>query len=235
MSVLAAERFAAYDTSHVAVLVIGVVGIPAMIMLGRRVRGTEGEAHTNRVFAVLIVAVTVPLQVAQLLPGDWDPRSSLPFQLCDLAWMFAVYALWTRSRLASTITYLWSVLTLQAILTPDLATPFPEPRFLMFWGMHTLIVWAALYLVAGLRILPTWATYWRTVGITAGWAVAVMFFNVIADTNYGYLNGKPASASILDLFGPWPYYIAVEIVLIAAVWALMTWPWARAHSVASRA
>jgi hypothetical integral membrane protein (TIGR02206 family) len=222
-----ADRFETYGTSHLVVLAICVVGVSAVILAGRRVRGTEAEAHTNHVYAVLIVAVTVPLQIAQLLPGDWNPRTSLPFQLCDLAWMFAVYALWTRSRLAATVTYLWSVLTLQAILTPDLGSPFPEPRFLMFWAMHILVVWAAFYLVAGLRILPTWPTYWRTVAITAAWAIAVMVYNVVAETNYGYLNGKPASASILDLLGPWPYYIAVEIVLIGAVWALMTWPWAR--------
>jgi hypothetical integral membrane protein (TIGR02206 family) len=97
----------------------------------------------------------------------------------------------------------------------------------MFWAMHMLIVWAAFYLVLGLRILPTWATYWRTVGITAVWAAAMMIYNTIADTNYGYLNGKPENASALDLLGPWPAYVVVEIVLVATVWALLTWPWTR--------
>jgi hypothetical integral membrane protein (TIGR02206 family) len=166
--------------------------------------------------------------VLQLLPDEWNPRTSLPFQLCDLAWMFAVHALWTRSRQTATVTYLWGVtLTTQGMLTPDLKSEFPEPRFLMFWAMHVLIVWAAFYLVLGLRILPTWATYWRTVGITAVWAAAMMIYNTIADTNYGYLNGKPENASALDLLGPWPAYVVVEIVLVATVWALLTWPWTR--------
>lgn len=222
MRPVAAEGFETFGPSHLVVLAICAVGIVAIVLFGRRAQG----GSVNRAFAVAIVLVTIPLQILQLLPEEWNPRTSLPFQLCDLAWMFAVYSLWTRSRLGATVTYLWGItLTTQAMLTPDLGSGFPEPRFLMFWAMHVLIVWAAVHLVFGLRLLPTWATYWRTVGITAVWAGSVMVYNTAADTNYGYLNGKPASASILDLLGPWPFYVAVEIVLIMAVWALLTWPW----------
>ena len=224
MTPVAADRFQTYGPSHLVALAVCVVGIVAIMLLGRRAQGSG----VSRAYAVAIVLLTIPLQVLQLLPGEWNPRTSLPFQLCDFAWLFAVHALWTRSRLSATVTYLWGItLTTQAMITPDLASDFPEPRYLMFWAMHILIVWAAFHLVFGLRILPTWATYWTTVGITALWAGSMMVYNTVADTNYGYLNGKPASASILDLLGPWPLYVVLEIALIMAVWALLTWPWAR--------
>jgi hypothetical integral membrane protein (TIGR02206 family) len=216
------DEFEPFGTSHLVALAVCAVGVVVVILFGRRVQGVG----VNRVFAVAILLVTIPLQVLQLLPDEWNPRTSLPFQLCDLAWMFAVHALWTRSRLSATITYLWgATLTTQAMLTPDLASQFPEPRFLMFWGMHVLIVWAAFHVVFGLRLLPTWETYRRTVAIAAVWAAAVMVYNAVADTNYGYLNGKPDSASALDLLGPWPFYVLAEIVVIIALWALITWPW----------
>jgi len=161
---LAAGEFQTFGTSHLVALMICVAGVVVVALLGRRAQGVR----INRAFAIAILLVTIPLQVLQLLPAEWNPRTSLPFQLCDLAWMFAVHALWTRSRLSATVTYLWGItLTTQAMLTPDLASDFPEPRYLMFWAMHILIVWAAFHLVFGLRILPTWATYWATVGITA--------------------------------------------------------------------
>lgn len=231
MTTFAAARFETYGPSHLIVLAICVVGIPVVLLIGRRITGTESETGFNRGFAIAIVGVTVPLQILQLLPDEWNPRTSLPFQLCDLAWMFAVHALWTRSPLSSTVIYLWGItLTTQAMLTPDLASDFPEPRFIMFWAMHLLIVWAAFYLVPGLRIRPTWTTYWLTVGITAVWAGAVMIYNTVAVTNYGYLNGKPASASILDLLPSWPTYVVLEIAIVASVWALLTWPWVRQAS-----
>jgi uncharacterized membrane protein YwaF len=53
-------------------------------------------------------------------------------------------------------------------------------------------------------------------------------------TNYGYLNRKPAVGTVLDLVGPWPGYVVVEVVVVAGVWALMTWPWARVRGDAPR-
>lgn len=218
-----------FGGQHVVVLALFVLGIPAVVWLGRRVRGTSAESRVNRTLAVAIVAVTVPLQLLQFTPAEWSLRTSLPFQLCDLAWMVAVHALWTRSRLSATIAYLWGItLTTQAMITPDLVSPFPEPRFLMFWIMHVLVVWAAIYLVPGLRIVPTWHTYAWTVALTLVWAGAVFGFNSVVGTNYGFLNGKPGGGSVLDLLPAWPWYVAVQVVVVAGVWALMVWPWVRA-------
>lgn len=93
--------------------------------------------------------------------------------------------------------------------------------------MHVLIVWSALLLVPGLLILPTWHTYRQTVAITLVWAASVFAYNAIAGSNYGYLNRLPKSASLLDYLGPWPLYVVLEVAIVAVVWALLTWPWAR--------
>jgi hypothetical integral membrane protein (TIGR02206 family) len=72
---------------------------------------------------------------------------------------------------------------------------------------------------------PTWRSYRFTVVVTIAWAGITFTFNRIAGTNYGFLNGKPGTGSLLDFLGPWPLYVFVEIALILTVWALMTWPW----------
>ena len=222
------ERFETYGSSHLAVLALFVVGVVVVVLVGRRLRGQPAEQTVRRAFAIVLLCVTIPLQILQLTPGGWNLQTSLPFQLCDLAWMVAAHALWTRHRLSATLTYLWGItLTTQGMLTPDLASDFPEPRFLMFWGMHVLIVWASFFLVPGLRILPTWRTYRLTVAVTLAWAAVAYVFNLAAGTNYGYLNRLPKNASLLDHLGPWPLYVVLEIAIIAAVWALLTWPWTR--------
>ena len=81
-----------------------------------------------------------------------------------------------------------------------------------------------------MRLRPTWQLYRFSVAVTAAWAAAVFCFNLVADTNYGYLNGKPSSGSALDYLGPWPWYVLVEIGLVMAVWAVaLTWPWERSR------
>jgi len=233
MGQLATARFETYGPSHLTALAIFAAGAVVVVVLGLRLRDTPAEQPVRRTFAVAILAITVPLQILQFTPGEWNLQTSLPLQLCDLGWMLAVHALWTRNRLTATIAYLWGItLTTQGMITPDLVSEFPEPRFLMFWAMHMLLVWASLFVVPGLRILPTWHTYRQTIAITLVWAVVVFGFNVVAGTNYGYLNGLPKSASLLDYLGPWPLFVVLEIGIVAVAWALLTWPWCRVRTPA---
>jgi hypothetical integral membrane protein (TIGR02206 family) len=229
---LAARAFEPYGGQHLALLVLFALGAVGLVALGRgqrrRAPGQAAGRTTGRVLAVLLVCVALPGQAFQLTPGDFDIDTSLPLQLCDLAWVAAVWALWTRRPLAVALTYFWGLtLTVQGIVTPSLAEAFPHPRFFAFWGMHLLVVWSALYLTLGLGLGPRWRDYRASVAVTAVWAVVVYLLDVALDVNYGYLVHKPGSASLLDALGPWPVYLLVGMAALLAGWALMTWPWAR--------
>ena len=227
-AVLASGRFEAFGPSHQGALLLLLAGVVAILVFGRRHGGSELAERVGRWLAVAVLAVTVPLQVLYFTPAYWDLDKTLPLQLCDLASFLAVYALWTRRPWAAALTYFWGLtLTSQAIVTPDLASDFPDPIFVLFWAMHLLVVWAAVYLVWALRLGPSWRSYRIALAVTAVWAVTVFAFNVVVGTNYGYLNGKPSAASALDLLGPWPWYLLAEVVIVAAFWALITLPWAR--------
>lgn len=229
MAVPLATRFEAFTFEHVGLVVGFLVVCVALAALGRAQRDTRAEVTFRRGFALLIPCFTLPMQVLQLMPDDYDIGTSLPLQLCDLAWMAAIVALWTKHWAATALVYFWGLtLTVQGILTPSLAEVFPDPRYFMFWGMHFLTVWAAVYLTFGLGVRVDWRSYRFTVLATLAWAATVMTFNAFTGTNYGYLNRKPAVGSLLDLFGPWPGYVVVEVLVVAGVWALMTWPWVRA-------
>ena len=233
MSPSPAPRFDAFGVEHFALIVGFVVVGVALVALGRYHRGTGREVLFRRGYALLIPCFTVPMQVLQLLPGDFDLATSLPLQLCDFAWVAAIVALWTRHWAAIALVYFWGLtLTIQGIVTPSLTDLFPHPQYFMFWGMHFLTVWAAVYLTFGLGVRPSWRGYRFAVATTAVWAASVMGFNAVTGTNYGYLNRKPAVGTLLDLFGPWPGYVVVEIAVVTGVWALMTWPWTRAADAA---
>ena len=77
---------------------------------------------------------------------------------------------------------------------------------------------------------PDWRSFRLTVVVTVVWATVTFTFNRIAGTNYGFLNRKPSTASLLDVLGPWPWYIFTAATLVCIVWALMTWPWERKRS-----
>jgi hypothetical integral membrane protein (TIGR02206 family) len=224
---LADDRFQSFSPTHFVLLGLFAAGAVAVAVGGRRQRRTAQETRYRRIFALAVPAFAIPMQLLQFTPGEWDLGTSLPIQLSDLSWMAATWALWTLHPWATAFTYYWGLsITPQAIITPSLGQSFPDPRFFGFWGMHFLIVWAAIYLTWGIGVHPTWRSYRVTVVATVIWTACAYAFNLVADTNYGYLNHKPSSASLLSVLGPWPWYVFAEIAIVLVGWAaLMTWPW----------
>ena len=184
--------------------------------------------------ALAIPCFTVPIQIFQLTPGDFDLGTSLPLQLCDFALGHRRLGSLDAPPAPVALTYYWGLDPDHAGHPDSVTRPgVPAPAFFAFWCMHFLIVWSALYLTLGLGIGPTWRDYRVTVALTALWAVVVYVFDVAVDVNYGYLVDKPASASLLDAFGPWPVYVFASLGILLGVWALMTWPWV-AHARVAR-
>ncbi|WP_370179204.1 TIGR02206 family membrane protein [Rhodococcus wratislaviensis] len=222
------REFTAYGPSYWAMIVLFVVGAAILVWLGRR--QTESQARRlGRVLAVLTAAIYGATLVHFSIPPTI--ADSVPLRLTDLATVAAACALWSRAQWAYALTYYWGlVLSTQALISPVLTGPdFPHYQFLAFWAIHLLVVWAAIYLTWGRRMRPRWRSYRFTVLVTVVWAAATFTFNSIAGTNYGFLNRKPATATLLDVLGPWPVYLVTATMLILVVWALMTWPWERAR------
>lgn len=218
--------FTAYGPSYWAAIAVFVVVAVLLIGLGRS--QSEGQSRIlGRALGVLTAAIYVAMFVYTLSPPSIE--RSVPLRLTDLATVTAAYAFWSQRQWAYVLTYYWGLtLSAQALISPVLKSPdFPHYEFLAFWSIHLLVVWAAIYLTWGLGMRPGWRGYRFVVLVTAVWAAVTMAFNSIAGTNYGFLNAKPDTASLLDVLGPWPVYVLTASALVLMVWALMTWPWER--------
>ena len=225
---LLARRFEQYGPSHWAVIAVFAIGAVALVWTGRR--QTEQQARRlGRALGALTGLVYAAILVYVLTPPTLD---SVPLQLTDLATVVGAYALWSQKQWAYALTYYWGlVLSTQALISPALQSPdFPHYQFLAFWAIHLMVVWAAIYLTWGRGMRPDWRDFRIAVTVTVGWAVVTFTFNRITGTNFGFLNRKPSTASLLDVMGPWPWYVFVGATMISVVWALMTWPWQRRSS-----
>jgi hypothetical integral membrane protein (TIGR02206 family) len=219
--------FIAYGPSHLAVFAMFALGAVLLVVVGRGHSGAAVARRFSRAFAATIFAVYAGILIYLLVPPSLD--RSVPLRLSDLVSLAAAYALWSHRHWAYALTYYWGlVLSTQALVSPALTGhDFPHVEFLAFWSIHLLVIWAAIYLTWGLGMRPDWRSYWIAVSTTAAWAAFTFTFNTLAGTNYGFLNGKPTTASLLDVLGPWPWYLITAVALVLGVWALLTWPWVR--------
>ncbi|MEV0031151.1 TIGR02206 family membrane protein [Nocardia sp. NPDC050793] len=226
----AQRDFSAYGLSHWIVLALFAVGAVLVVVIGRKHRNDTAARRFSRTFGVVTLGLYLAIYLSTLFPPALS--RSVPLRLTDLATIVAGYALLTHERWAYALTYYWCLtLSTQALISPALQSPdFPNYEFLAFWAIHLAVVWAAIYLTWGIGMHPTWRSYWFAVAVTVAWVAVTFVFNSLADTNYGFVNRKPSTLSLLDVLGPWPWYLATVAGLLLAAWALMTWPWVRSAS-----
>src|SRR2546426_6848491 len=159
--------------------------------------------------ALAIVLAELSWQPYVLANRSWSAASSLPVQLCDVGGFVAAAALVWRQILLVEVAYFWGLGgTLQAVLTPDLKDHFPSFPYLQFYVTHDLVILAALFLVFGLALQPRPGAVRRTFVLTVVFAIVVGLIDLATGGNYMYLRQVPASGSLLDLMGPWPWYLA---------------------------
>lgn len=219
-----AAEFTAYSPPHLVVLALFGAGAVVLVAAGPRLRGSSADRPLARVLAWGNLVFGVASTVLGFFP--FTLHHSLPLQICDFAWVVVAWALLTRRALPTALTYYWGLtLSVQALVQPTLTQPFPEPDFFVFWGKHVLIIWGAVYLCLSLRHGPDWVGYRRAVVWTLVWLVVVLGVNALLGSDYGYVNRKPSEATVLDLLGPWPIYVVLEMAIVMGGWALITLPW----------
>lgn len=217
---------------HLALLGLTVILAFLVVWSVRRIRGTQAECRFTAIVGWVLLGSTVVRMVWFLLPENWHIDHSLPLHYSDALRVIAAIALISRSRWSIAITYYWGLtLNPQALLTPHPNMLLgPSVEFVLYWWLHILVQLAPLALIWGSGYRPQWIDFTIAYGSALVWGGMAMTINSLIGTNYAFLNELPEGRSLLDLLGPWPLYVLWVAVLVAGVWALMTWPWTRTKS-----
>lgn len=202
-------------SDHHVVMALTAAGALALIAGRRHLQGGDDRVLRRWLAGLLAANETLSWAV-----GWSQGRFGLPLQLCDLALAMVVWGLWSLRPRVCELAYFWALAgSVQAILTPDIATSFPDYWWVQFFVGHCGVVLSAVYLAASGRVRPTHASVWRTWLVTNAYAAIAGLINGVARTNLGYLAHKPAHPSVLDAFGPWPWYIVgMEVVALGLLY-----------------
>ncbi len=222
--------------SHLAALSGTALAAWAFIRFHRNPATTpQRKRRVHRVLAfLLVVTVLLDPTLTWWRYGD-DPayawqelkRNSLPVHFCDLvAFLLAAALLTGRQRLAE-LGYLWGFAgTVNGLVTPGLEHGFPAPEYFAFFAQHGGIPAAAAGLVFGAGLRPQPGALLRALGWINVYLAGIFLLNFLLGTNYGYVNAKPLHPSLLDVLGPWPWYLLVLEGIAVLFFALLLLPFA---------
>lgn len=217
-----------------------------------------GPAHLFILSAVISLSAVLALIHRRLLPHSKSVRLSLaaalladsaiyygflithgqltfpdhlPLELCDASLCLVILSLFTLNKLAFDLAYYGALAgATMALLTPNLWEPFPSFGTVQFFIAHGLIVVGALYLVWSGEARPRpWSVARAMLGVNL-FAVCVGAFDYVYKTDYMYLRAKPQNASLLDVLGPWPWYLIGAEFVALAIFTLLYLPFRKRPS-----
>jgi hypothetical integral membrane protein (TIGR02206 family) len=216
------QRFALFGLTHVAALVLTLVMAFALAYVVRTRPGHENGLCL--LVGGLILGSGLGFVVVEAALGtSW--RSIAPLHLCDIAVFVGAFALFTRRQQAFELLYFWGLTgTLLAMLTPELAEDFPHHRFILYFMQHGSIVVGAVFLSMGLMMRPARGSVVRAWLWLNAVAVGVGVVDYAFDVNFLYLRAKPVTATPLDWFGEWPWYLGACELLALGLFAALNLP-----------
>ncbi|WP_179345492.1 YwaF family protein [Winogradskyella ursingii] len=175
--------------------------------------------------ACIISFVVISFHINKILESNYNFKTDLPLYLCSLLavicpiithyrkyWMFEILIFWIIGG------------TLQGVITPDIQDGFPSFDYFRYWTVHLGLLTIIFYFIFVFKMKPKFKSVFKSFLALQVYVVLMMILNFLLNANYFYLNEKPKSASLLDYFGDWPYYILVGQLIIIPLFLLIYFP-----------
>lgn len=220
-----AASFTAFSGDHLAMLGVLTV-LCGVLWMGAKRFSPAQRSCLGRILGGVLIAYVAVSYLRAGLEGRLSWRESLPLHLCNWVLLACIITLFRPQQVGFEIAYFWGLTgTFQALLTPDLPEGFPSWNFLQFFWSHGGSLLAIVFMITGLKLQPRPGSMWRMFIALNIYALVAGLFDALFGWNYGYLRNPPHQASILDHFGPWPWYIVwMEVIALTSFWVL-TLPW----------
>jgi hypothetical integral membrane protein (TIGR02206 family) len=214
--------FEMFSVSHFVIIALLILGSFFIFLFKDKLKDKKWRRAEVAVGISLIV-IEVSYHLWMVVNDMWDVSHGIPLELCSISLILSVLLLLTRKKVIYEILLFTALLgASQAVFTPLLNFDFPHFRFFHFFYTHLMMIWVVFYFtwVQGYR-----PTIWSIVKLFVFLNVLlpiIMLINKAVDGNYMFLSHKPNSASLLNLLGPYPWYIlSMEFLLITL--SLIVW------------
>ncbi len=219
------DRFVNFSGVHLFMVALTAglsVGLP---LLASRYLSERGRLYLGRAMAVWISFAAVGSIVLRRFLGEFAPLTDIPLNICPLTATLLPLLVWNpRQRIHEILYFFVLVGTLQGVLTPDLDQNAPHYMFFRYWSLHAGLVITVIYFTTTFGLYPTARSLVRAFGWLQAHLAVVMLVNVAFGTNFMYLMEKPPTRTLLDLLGPWPWYLLAGEALALALFFLVYLP-----------
>lgn len=172
--------------------------------------------------AFLISLTVLIFHMYHICFESYNVKTDLPLYLCSLIALLIPIFSYYRKYWMFEILVFWIIAgTLQGVITPDIAVGFPSFDYFRYWIVHLGLLSIIFYAIFIFEMQPRFKSVFISFFALQIYVALMVAINFILDANYFYLNEKPKSASLLDHFGEWPYYIITTQFMVIPLFILI--------------
>ncbi|MFP7495780.1 TIGR02206 family membrane protein [Bacillus sp. FSL K6-1560] len=222
-SVYKHDPFHLFSTEHVVTLAIIALLAILLFLFQDEVKQPRASRFLRSLFVFLLLGSQIGYQIWMVATDRWSVRTSLPLQLSDLSVYLSAIMLVTKSRKLFVFLFFVGIgSSIQALATPDLGMfSFPHIRYILFFISHGSVFLSCLLMAVIGTYRMGQRSLWVTVLLVNVYGVCIFLIDRWLGANYMYLTKKPGGSSLLDVLGPWPWYIvSAEAITIASFFIL---------------
>lgn len=201
---------------HWLPIVLAVLFGVVVIQYAKRNLSVKNQYRFIHFMAIGISLLVIAFHLHKVISGNYNVQKDLPLYLCSLLAILIPVFTYYRKFWMYEILFFWIIAgTLQAVITPDIASGFPTFDYVRYWVVHLGLLMVISYATLVFKMMPNFKSVFKSFFALQLYFLAIVVVNDLLNANYFYLNEKPQSASLLDYLGDWPIYIIiVQAVLI---------------------
>ena len=220
--------FVLFGTAHlITLLLVGLVCLEIWALRGRFTE--QGRRRMRWGLLALIYVCEGSWQLWMWTTGQWTIQGMLPLWLCSVtSWSMPLLLIWRNQYYFEWAYFMGSIGAAMALLTPDLTIyGFPHYRFIEFLTLHGTIIVAVVYMTVVEGFRPSWQALLRVFVIANLYWLLCALLNPLIGSNYLYTQGKLPTPSLLDVLGPYPWYLLWMEAIGILLCLLLYLPFAR--------
>ena len=205
--------FVFLGASHVFSIILFLVLALSIPYLAKKNLNENQQLFLGKIIGVLVLIGYLSWVILEILAGSFNLKLHLPFHLCRTANVLIFIVLFFRSFLAYEIVFFWGLTVIHAVITPDITQGFPHYHFVRYWLTHQLMIIGIIYATFVYDIRPHKKSIYKSFVALLLFFLITIPVNLLLDANYFWICGKPPVGTVLDYFGPWPWYLVVATLL----------------------
>ena len=216
------DRVAIGSLEHLLPIFIAIVVGGLFIWKAKTSENPQPYHHIFSAVGFLMSLMVFSYHIYHILYSNYSIQTDLPLYLCSLlAIIMPIYTCRARYWMFEILVFWVIAGTLNAVITPDISEGFPGFDYFRYWVVHLGLLFIIFYSVFVLKMRPRLKSVLKSFLALQVYVMGMVIVNYLLDANYFYLNEKPKSATLLDYFGDWPYYILVTQLIVVPLFLVI--------------